>query len=332
MIFQCLDSKCRREAFCIPKAMNWREWQNRGIKFPMIGKKQQAPTQSVPMIWNCRGREVVCGSRTLIMGILNVTPDSFSDGGKFQALDLAVARGLEMVEQGADIIDIGGESTRPGAKPVQTLEEIQRTVPIIVKLREKTNALISIDTRKAEVAHTAIAAGADIINDVSALADPCMAAVAAETGAGLVLMHMQGTPETMQNDPRYDDVVSRVWNFLEERMAFAVARGVALEQIALDPGIGFGKTDEHNLALLNGISAQVAAGRPVLIGASRKGFIGRLLGREPEDRLAGSLAVAAFVILHGAHILRVHDVKESCDAARLMDTLRAQGIYDKLVP
>lgn len=261
------------------------------------------------------------------MGILNATPDSFSDGGQFQTLEKAVTRALQMVEEGADIIDVGGESTRPGAAPVQAVEEITRTVPIIGKLREKTDALISIDTRKAEVAHAAVAAGADIINDISALSDPQMAAVAAETGAGLILMHMQGTPETMQNDPRYDNVVSNVWNFLEERMAFAVERGVAPEQIALDPGIGFGKTEEHNLALLNAIQIFGKSGRPVLIGASRKSFIGRITGREnPSDRLAGSLAVAAFSILRGAQILRVHDVKESCDAARLVDTLRSNEL------
>ena len=285
----------------------------------MIEKKQ--------LIWSCRGREVVCGQKTLIMGILNVTPDSFSDGGKFQTLELAVARGLQMVEEGAGIIDIGGESTRPGAKPVQTLEEIARTVPIIGKLREQSDCLISIDTQKAEVARAAVAAGADIINDISALTDPEMAAVAAETGAGLVLMHMQGTPETMQKNPRYDDVVSNVWNFLEERMAFAVERGVAPEQIALDPGIGFGKTDEHNLALLRGIPMFGNFGRPVLIGASRKRFIGRITGQEnPAARMAGSLAVAAFSILRGAQILRVHDVKESCDTARLVDTLRGNEL------
>jgi len=261
------------------------------------------------------------------MGILNATPDSFSDGGKFQTLEKAVARGLQMVEEGADIIDIGGESTRPGARPVQTLEEIARTVPIIGKLREKTDALISIDTQKAEVARAVLAAGADIINDISALADPEMVHVAAETGAGLVLMHMLGTPETMQKNPSYSDVVSNVWNFLEERMEFAVERGVASEQICLDPGIGFGKTDEHNLALLNGIPRLTASGRPVLIGASRKSFIGRITGREkPADRLAGSLAVAAFSILRGAQILRVHDVKESCDAVRLVDTLRSNEL------
>lgn len=285
----------------------------------MVGKSQ--------IIWSCRGREIVCGPRTLIMGILNATPDSFSDGGKFQTLEVAVARGLQMVDEGADIIDIGGESTRPGAAPVQPLEEIARTVPVIGKLHEKTNVLISIDTRHAATARAAVTAGADIINDISALADPEMVDVAAETGAGLVLMHMQGLPENMQNNPHYSDVVSNVWNFLEERMAFAIERGVAPEQICLDPGLGFGKTVEHNLALLNAIPMFGKTGRPVLIGASRKSFIGRITGREkPAERLAGSLAVAAFSILRGAQVLRVHDVKDSCDAARLVDTLRSNEL------
>lgn len=255
------------------------------------------------------------------MGILNATPDSFSDGGVFQPLEKAVERALQMIEEGADIIDIGGESTRPGAKPVQTLEEIERTVPIIGKLREQTDCLISIDTQKAEVARAAVAAGADIINDVSALGDPKMAAVAAETGAGLILMHMQGTPGTMQQNPYYHDAVSEVRNVLEERMALAESKGVSAAQIALDPGIGFGKNDRHNLELLSHIAALAAAGRPVLIGASRKSFLGRLTGRDVDDRLAGSLAVAVFSVMQGAHILRVHDVKESCDAIGLVDTL-----------
>lgn len=272
-------------------------------------------------VWICRGRRTVCSERTLIMGILNVTPDSFSDGGKFVDSATAVARGLQMAEEGADIIDIGGESTRPGSLPVPAGEEIRRTVPVIKKLRAETGALISIDTCKTEVARAAVDAGADIINDISALADPGMAELAAGTGAGLVLMHMLGTPETMQKDPRYGDVVSEVHRFLEERAAFAVSRGVAPEQIALDPGIGFGKTDEHNLALLRGIPQLAASGFPVLIGASRKSFIGRISGRGPDERLAGSLAAAVFSILRGAHILRVHDVKESCDAAKLVDRL-----------
>jgi len=286
----------------------------------MIGKSQ--------LLWNCRGREVDCAAKTLVMGILNATPDSFSDGGKFQGLEKAVARAHEMVEEGADIIDIGGESTRPGAEPVQPLEEIERTVPIIGKLREQSDCLISIDTQKAEVARAAVAAGADIINDVSALTDPDMVNVAAETGAGLVLMHMQGSPETMQDNPDYADAVSEVRIFLEERLAFAVSKGVSPLQIAIDPGIGFGKNDEHNLALLNGISSLAAAGRPVLIGVSRKSLFGHLLGREVDDRLAGSLAAAVFAVMRGAHILRVHDVKESCDAVRLVDTLRTQGTHE----
>ena len=275
------------------------------------------------LIWNCRGREVDCAENTLVMGILNATPDSFSDGGRFQGLENAVERALEMVEEGADIIDVGGESTRPGAEPVQALEEIERTIPIIGKLREQTDVLISIDTQKAEVARAAVAAGADIINDVSALADPEMAAVAAESGAGLVLMHMQGTPKTMQENPNYADAVSEVRNFLEERALFAMRHGVSARQIAMDPGIGFGKTDEHNIALLCGIPELASAGWPVLIGVSRKSLIGRLLGREVGDRLAGSLAAAIFSVMRGAHILRVHDVKESCDAVRLVDTLRS---------
>ncbi len=278
-----------------------------------------------PLIWNCRGREVNCAERTLIMGILNATPDSFSDGGKFLDMERAVARALQLVEEGADIIDIGGESTRPGAKPVSAAEEVDRTVPIIEKFREQSDCLISIDTHKAAVARAAVAAGAEIINDISALSDPDMASVATETGAGLVLMHMQGRPETMQNNPQYGDAVSEVRLFLEKRLTRAVAQGVAPAQIVFDPGIGFGKSDEHNLALLNGIPDLLSAGRPVLIGASRKSLFGRLLGREVDERLAGSLAVAVFSVIHGAQLLRVHDVKESCDAMKLVDTLRAQG-------
>lgn len=277
---------------------------------------------SVGPLWICRGRMMNCADRTRVMGILNVTPDSFFDGGSFQGLEHGLARALEMVEEGADIIDVGGESTRPGAHPVPAAEEIDRTVPVIGKLREQSDCLISIDTQKAEVARAALAAGADIINDVSAGSDPEMFDVAAETGAGLVLMHMQGCPRTMQKNPGYRDVVPEVRGFLDERRAAAAARGVAPEQICLDPGIGFGKNDEHNLALLRGIPALTGPGRPVLIGVSRKSLFGRLLGREPADRLAGSLAVAVWASLHGAHLLRVHDVKESCDALRLADTLR----------
>ena len=283
----------------------------------MLGKQQ--------LIWSCRGREVDCTERTLVMGILNVTPDSFSDGGSFQTLEKAEARAFQMLEEGADIIDIGGESTRPGSEPVPALEEIERTVPIIGKIREQSDCLISIDTMKAEVARAAVEAGADIINDVSACSDPEMAAVAAESSAGLVLMHMQGLPRTMQDDPRYGDAVSEVRKFLEARMAFVMEQGVVSEQICLDPGIGFGKTDEHNLALLNDIPNLAATGRPVLIGVSRKSLFGRLLGRDVDERLAASLAAGVYSVMRGAAILRVHDVKESCDAVRLVDRLRFQG-------
>ncbi len=276
-------------------------------------------------IWHCRRRDVICGEHVLVMGILNVTPDSFSDGGRFVDPEKAVEHGLKMIAQGAEIIDIGGESTRPGATPVEPLEEIRRIIPVIEKLRTQTDALISVDTRKTSVAREALNAGADGINDVSALTDPGMAKLAAETGAGVVLMHMQGLPETMQDHPSYDDVVFSVQHVLKERMAFAISCGIAPEQIVIDPGIGFGKTDEHNLALLNGIPHLTALGRPVLIGVSRKSLFGRLLGRGSEKRLAGSLTAAVFSVLQGAHILRVHDVIESCDAIEFMDKLRIQG-------
>jgi len=276
--------------------------------------------------WKCRDRSVLLGKRTLVMGILNVTPDSFSDGGSYSNPAAAVDRALEMVAQGAEIIDIGGESTRPGADPVQTLEEIRRTVPIIGKIREQSDVLISIDTMKAEVASRALEAGADIINDVSALeADPDMAGVAAESSAGVVLMHMKGSPRTMQVNPEYADVVQEVGTYLKERTDFAVSSGVERSSVVIDPGIGFGKTVEHNLELLRGLPQlpQLAeSGCPLLVGASRKSFIGKLLNKEqPDERLAGGLAVAAFAVMGGAHILRVHDVLETCDVCRLVDTL-----------
>ncbi len=271
--------------------------------------------------WVCRGRTLDAARRTRVMGILNTTPDSFFDGGAFAGPEKALARALDMIDEGADIIDIGGESTRPGADPVGASQEAERTVPLIEQLRKQSDVLISIDTQKAAVARAAVSAGADIINDVSAGRDPAMFAVAAETGAGLILMHMQGTPRTMQRAPQYGDVVSEVRTVLEDRLAAAAARGVSPEQICFDPGIGFGKTDEHNLALLRGIPLLTASGRPLLIGASRKSLFGRLLGRKPEERLAGSLAAAVWSALHGARFLRVHDVKESCDALRIADKL-----------
>jgi len=274
-------------------------------------------------VWKCRDRTFQLGERTLIMGILNVTPDSFSDGGKYMDQAAAVARALEMVAQGADIIDVGGESTRPGAEPVDTAEEIRRTVPVIKKIREQTDVLISIDTMKAEVAFHALEAGADVVNDVTSLGgDPGMAKVVAESRAGAVLMHMKGTPQTMQDNPKYTDVIKEVGSYLNKRVVAAEKAGIERAQLVVDPGIGFGKTVGHNLELFRNLPQLAECGCPVLVGASRKSIIGKLLGRNnPEERLAGSLALAAFAIMRGVHILRVHDVLETCDVCRLVDTL-----------
>lgn len=246
-------------------------------------------------------------TRPLVMGILNVTPDSFFDGGHGDHL----ARATAMVQAGADILDIGGESTRPGSQPVSLEEELRRVIPVI---RQLPGRLISIDTTKPEVARQAIAAGAGIINDISA----SLFAVAGETGAGLVLMHMQGSPATMQQAPRYDDVVREVREFLAARIAAAVAAGVKKSQIAVDPGIGFGKTVEHNLQLLAQLEQLRALGCPILVGASRKSF----LGGPVSERLPGSLAAAAWAVLHGAQIVRVHDVTETVAVVRLLMALR----------
>ncbi|RKX47376.1 MAG: dihydropteroate synthase [Verrucomicrobia bacterium] len=273
--------------------------------------------------WQCRDRTVVLGRRTLVMGILNVTPDSFSDGGNYSDPSAAVARALEMAAQGADIIDIGGESTRPGAQPVPIEEEIRRVVPVIEKIREQSDVLLSIDTMKAETAGRALEAGADIINDISAFeTDPRMVDIAAETQAGVVLMHMKGSPQTMQSNPVYDSVVQEVGSYLDQRIRFAEQNGVRRECIVADPGIGFGKTSEHNLELLRGLPELAQCGCPVLVGASRKSFIGKVLDREnPSERRAGSLGAAAWAVQRGAHILRVHDVIDTCDVCRLVDTL-----------
>ena len=273
--------------------------------------------------WKCKDRTIRLGDKTLVMGILNVTPDSFSDGGHFDVLEKAVEHALEMVDQGADILDIGGESTRPGADPVSEVEEIKRTVPVIEKIREHSDIPISIDTMKSDVAFLALEAGANIINDVSGLeADPDMVGVAADSKAGVVLMHMKGTPQTMQDNPNYAHAVSEITDYLKERCAFAEQQGIDRNALCIDPGIGFGKTLDHNLQLMRHIPELTATGYPVLIGASRKSFIGTITGREnPIDRLAGSLGVAGWSAMLGAHILRVHDVIDTCDVCRIVDTL-----------
>lgn len=259
------------------------------------------------------------------MGILNVTPDSFSDGGRFLDRDKAVERGLAMAREGADIIDVGGESTRPGALPVPPEEEADRVVPVIRELAAATKALLSVDTRKAAVARRALEAGAHIVNDVSALAhDPAMPETVRDFQAGAVLMHMQGEPATMQNKPAYDNVVDDVERHLEQRLEAATAAGVAREALAVDPGIGFGKTLAHNLRLLAGLDRLRRFRRPIVIGVSRKSFIGRLTGREAPDRLAGSLAAMTCAVLRGAHVARVHDVQASLDAIRIVNAITAE--------
>ncbi len=278
---------------------------------------------ATPLLWRCRDRMIDCAARPLIMGILNVTPDSFSDGGAYFDPAAAIARGLRMAEEGADILDIGGESSRPGAAPVAPEEERRRVEPVVSALARATRCLISVDTTKASVADAALRAGAHIVNDIAALrGDPEMARTARAHGAGVVLMHMQGTPQTMQAAPHYGDVASEVRAFLEERIDAARAAGLSDEQLVIDPGIGFGKTVAHNVALLADLSSFAALRRPILVGVSRKSFLGALTGRPVADRLAPSLAAMAFAFARGAHIARVHDVKESCETAHLIGILR----------
>jgi len=258
-----------------------------------------------------------------VMGIVNVTPDSFSDGGQFFAADDALAQALTLVREGAAIVDIGGESTRPGSELVTLDEELRRVLPVVEALAGSVGVPISVDTMKAGVARRTLAAGAALINDVSALRfDDELVDVVAETGCPVCLMHMQGMPKTMQEDPRYDDVVDEVLGFLEERMAFALARGVREEQIMVDPGIGFGKTVAHNLALLDGLDRFTALGRPVLLGASRKRFLGAILGAEPAGRATGTVATTVIGYLAGAHVFRVHDVKPNFEALRVALAVR----------
>jgi dihydropteroate synthase len=270
--------------------------------------------------WHLPDRVLRLDGRALVMGIVNVTPDSFSDGGRFVAHDAALTQALELVREGADILDIGGESSRPGAAPVALAEELRRVLPVVRELAGRTTVPISVDTTKAAVADACLATGAHIINDISALqGDADMARVVAARRAGVVLMHMQGTPATMQLAPHYDDVVAEVRRFLEQRLHAAGLAGIAAEQVVLDPGIGFGKTTAHNLELLARLGELQVLGRPVLLGVSRKGFMGKLLCRGVEERLAGSLAAACHaVVLGAAQIVRAHDVRETGDALRVL--------------
>jgi dihydropteroate synthase len=259
------------------------------------------------------------------MGILNVTPDSFSDGGLFLDPDAAVARARRMVEDGADIVDVGGESTRPGSDPVPPEEERKRVLPVIEALAADLGVPISVDTRRAEVAAAALEAGATIVNDVTAGADPAMFGVVRDAGAGMVLMHMKGEPKTMQRDPRYDDVVAEVRAFLEGRLEAAVRAGIEVERLCVDPGIGFGKTVEHNLLLLRHVDALFDLGRPVLVGPSRKSFIGALLDLPADQRVEGTLGAISWLAARGVHVVRIHDVREGVRALRVVDAIARAG-------
>jgi dihydropteroate synthase len=261
--------------------------------------------------------------RTLLMGVLNVTPDSFSDGGKYIDPAIATSRGLELARDGADIVDVGGESTRPQARPVSAEEEKERVLPVIRGLRRALSVPLSIDTYKAEVAQAALNEGADIVNDISALRfDPAMSSLVAREKVPVVLMHIQGTPQTMQQRPHYEDVTREVKDFLMRRIQHALDSGVNPDHVIIDPGIGFGKELEHNLALLRGLPTLVSLGYPLLVGPSRKTFIGKLLDAAPEDRLEGSLAAAVAAVLGGAKIIRMHDIREARRAIRIADAIR----------
>ena len=259
-----------------------------------------------------------------IMGILNVTPDSFSDGGKFLTTEAACSRAAEMVAEGAQLIDIGGESSRPGSLPVSTKEELSRVLPVIKKIKNKIKVPISIDTYKAAVAKACLDNGASIINDISALRfDRQMAGVARRYRAPVILMHMQGRPRHMQAQPHYQDVVKEVFEFLAERIRFAVDQGIEKEKLIIDPGVGFGKTLEHNLLILQKLSEFKSLGCPLLVGASRKALIGKILGNEPGERLNGSLAVVAWSYLNGADLLRVHDVRATVELVKVLKAVRS---------
>ena len=274
----------------------------------------------------CRKRTLILGKRTLLMGVLNVTPDSFSDDGFFFDKKKAIAHGLRMVEEGADIIDIGGESTRPGSKPLELEEELRRVIPVIESLAKKVDVPISIDTYKSTVAQRAIEAGAEMINDISGLHfDPGLAQVAAKEDAPLVLMHIRGTPETMQKDVHYDSLFSEILQYLKDSIQRAESAGLDPRQIIIDPGIGFGKTVEDNLLIIKNLYEFRILGKPILLGTSRKTFIGKILNTEVGDRLEGTLSSIAIGVLNGAHIIRSHDVLQAKKAIAVADAIRLAG-------
>ncbi|HUG89638.1 MAG TPA: dihydropteroate synthase [Planctomycetaceae bacterium] len=274
-------------------------------------------------IWRYADQHYESGAEPELMGIVNVTPDSFSDGGRLGDVESAVAHALGLERDGAGFLDVGGESTRPGAVPVPFEEERRRVIPVIAALARQTSLAISVDTTKAEIARLAIEAGAAIVNDISGLTfDPRMLAVCRDAGAGVICMHIQGTPQTMQTDPRYDDVVGEIVEYFERRLEALDAAGIPPERVVLDPGIGFGKTAEHNVAILSNVARFRALGRPVLIGHSRKRFLSRLLGRAAEERTAATIGVSIALAGQSTDILRVHDVAANRDALAAWRAIR----------
>lgn len=282
---------------------------------------------TAPSQWHCRDR-VLDLSTPVVMGVLNVTPDSFSDGGRFIHPEAALQHARRMIGEGAAIIDIGGESTRPGAEPANVEQELQRVVPMVEALRRDSDVFISVDTSKPEVMREAVAAGADIINDVRALAEPGAVEAAAASGAGICLMHMLGEPRTMQDAPHYDNVVEEVSAFLAARMRACREAGVDLARLTVDPGFGFGKLARHNLALLKHLAALETLGVPIVVGLSRKSLLAKLTGRGVNERLAGSVTLAAIAVLHGARIVRAHDVAATVDAVRVAAAVRMGEDFD----
>jgi len=279
-------------------------------------------------ILQVRGNRLLLGQKTWLMGIINVTPDSFSDGGLYFNKEKAVDRGLELAEEGADIIDIGGESTRPGSDFISTEEELMRTVPVISALRKKTDVLISVDTTKSEVAEAALGEGANIINDISSFRfDPKMLSLAAQKDIPVILMHMKGTPKNMQLNLFYEDLLAEIRGFLEERIATAQAYGIKKEKIIIDPGIGFGKSLKDNLTLIKSLKFLEPIDRPILIGISRKSFIGKILSLPPQERTEGTIASAVLSIINGAHILRVHDVEAVKRAVLITEAIIDESMH-----
>lgn len=297
--------------------------RNGGYARNFYSKAAQDALESLPMIWRANGKEIDLSRRAEVMGILNVTPDSFSDGGKYGGLERAMERAREMISEGARMIDIGGESTRPGSKEVSERDEIARTLPVIERLRAEWKGLISIDTKKAGVAEAALAAGADVVNDVSGLtADARMLEVCAGSECGIVVMHMQGNPENMQLNPSYVDVVGEIRGFFEERLETLMNAGISAERICLDPGIGFGKTLEHNLELLRLLDRIAPGDRPLLLGVSRKSLFSKLCGAElPEERDIATAAMSALARQQGVMLHRVHDVRGNLAALRVAEAL-----------